>query len=243
MATATKKKPAVQQVEIPELGRDRVVVRAVGLSPLVVHSMTAKARKEMLDKKEHKKVPRSPCDSRREFLEAFYWMDDHPFLDTICDHSRDPIKDKKFGEALEKAIVEGMKQIKTARFGVPSVAVKACFVRGAKGLEGLDMVTVRGLIYIGGEYSKPAGMELIHIISKKPPAMFESVISVKSGARDLRWRPVWEKWELEFEIDFETEVFTAASVLNLGRRGGSRGGICEGRPEKSALGWGRFDLR
>ena len=233
-----------EAVEIPPLGRDTARVMAVSLAPLIVHSMTAKARKEMLNKKEHKKAPRQPCDWRREYLESFYWMDNPEFLKVISDYDHDPTKDKEFAAALEDAVVSGMEATKTARFGVPAVAVKSAFVRGAKGLEGLDMVTTRGLLYVKGDFSEHAQMELIQILSKEPPQPVEHVISVKSGSRDLRWRPMWQQWALEFEIEYETEVFNdVGSVLNLGRRGGSRCGICEGRPEKSSLGWGRFDLK
>jgi hypothetical protein len=68
-----KKKTETENVEVPELSVQEANLRLVGLSPLVVHAWSEKARKEMRDKQmKVAKGKREAKDPNREFEGARY---------------------------------------------------------------------------------------------------------------------------------------------------------------------------
>lgn len=75
MTTKTKAKSAEmeQTVEIPRIEIQRMIIRVIGDSPLIVHKWSEKAKKEMLDKQmKVAKKGREAKDPQRDFEESMY---------------------------------------------------------------------------------------------------------------------------------------------------------------------------
>lgn len=245
MTTKTKKKVTGKslKVTIPAIKMGRMSLRLQSTSLLVMHCQTAKMRKEMLDAKmQVKDKMRLPCNPHRESLEAGYYMEHYDWLKPVADYESDQ-RDKGFLEEVDAAVYEGMNQIKAGevRWGIPATALKCAACRAAKGMEKLDIKTCRGLIYVQGEWSEYNQMELVEIKIDKPPTMVEHCVTLPNGGKkDLRYRPSFESWTAEICVDFLADYLDPSSIANLFNRGGTISGVLEGRPEKSALGWGRF---
>jgi hypothetical protein len=64
-------------LEIPPLTVREVSIRLVGISPLIVHAWSKKAREEMLAKQMGKAQPKkAPKDPQQDYQEAFYYCED-----------------------------------------------------------------------------------------------------------------------------------------------------------------------
>lgn len=66
-----------------------------------------------------------------------------------------------------------------------------------------------------------------------------------NGTADLRWRPLWRKWEAYVPLRWDADQFSAGDVFNLLARAGLQVGIGEGRPSSPnsfGLGWGLFEV-
>lgn len=73
MAKAKAADTAERVVEIPRIEIERMIIRVVGDSPLVVHKWSEKAKKEMLDKQmKVAKRGREAKDPQRDFEESIY---------------------------------------------------------------------------------------------------------------------------------------------------------------------------
>lgn len=68
-----------QQIEISQIGRATLEIPVIGLSPLLVHKFSEKARKVMLDAMQGRKTPKEPKDPEKEFEASMYRMDDGGF--------------------------------------------------------------------------------------------------------------------------------------------------------------------
>jgi hypothetical protein len=70
------KAPAVTedtpQVEINQIGVERLHVPILGTSPLIVHRFSEKAKRQMLDAMQGRKTPKLPKDPEAEYQAAFY---------------------------------------------------------------------------------------------------------------------------------------------------------------------------
>lgn len=114
---------------------------------------------------------------------------------------------------------------------VKAVAIKSAIVRAAK-MADMKMIDVRMSVFVRGDLLPIRG----------PSKMREDVVRVGIDTADLRYRPEYEAWEVEFTVDFNASFVSREELLHLVRLAGFSSGIGEGRPEKSALGWGRFEL-
>lgn len=73
MAKAVKAKPAEEVITIPQIEIERMVIKVIGDSPLIVHRWSEKAKKEMLDKQmKVAKKGREAKDPQRDFEESIY---------------------------------------------------------------------------------------------------------------------------------------------------------------------------
>jgi len=53
---------------------------------------------------------------------------------------------------------------------------------------------------------------------------------------------MWQNWETDIRIEWDKNKMTGDQVANLLAIAGYYVGVCEGRPQKSALGWGRWSI-
>ena len=153
------------------------------------------------------------------------------------------------------------KQQKQARLAKEAKDPVACFNAARYVVNGKDCVTaitvkkaIMTAATFADEFKSHIGMALfvrgsesngdfIPIKSAKP-RMREDVVRVGTMTKtaDLRYRPEYVDWKMEFVVEFNARVLTADQVLNLVSIAGFSCGICEWRPQKGGGDYGRFEL-
>ena len=197
-----------------------VLVRIVGISPLIVHKWSEKAIKMMEETQQGKAKGKAKeiRDPYSEFLNSMYWVKGQPLVETE--------------EAFNKAFDNG------ALTGFPLCAVKQCansaaYRRGwAK-----NQMQLRGTYFLRG--IDDPNMGTIH----EKPEFRRDMVRIGMGTADIRYRPCYPKWSMEFYLDYDasdsSSVWTLENILNCIEAGGQYVGIGEWRPEKDGD-YGRF---
>jgi len=211
---ATTKKESV--IEIKPLNLVTTTVRIEGMTPLIVHAWSEKAKKEMLDAqmgkaKAKKKEPKNPV---ADFACACYWMDGVPGV----------AYDEWDEEIFEK-------YAENARYGFPAVAIKQAAISTAY-REGYskNKVSLQGSFFIKGE----GEYQLVEIKGGKPTMREDNVvIGGMSRTADLRYRPQWESWYMDLDISYDANGnLSLSDIVNLINLSGFKCGIGEWRVEK-----------
>jgi hypothetical protein len=74
--TAPKVEEEVAEIHIDKISAETLSIPVRGLSPLVVHRFSEKAKLEMLNNAQGKKTPRQPKNPQAEYEAAFYHLKD-----------------------------------------------------------------------------------------------------------------------------------------------------------------------
>ena len=227
MATIKKSNPAVLEVAPVTIASFNVRIR--GLSPLIVHKWSEKAKREMLDKqmnvtKTKKKDAKNPV---ADFIGAAYWMTEEPAIEA---GDTPETAERKFGEAVESG----------ARWGFPVTAIKQAAIMAASRNEiDVKTTTLRGSFFIHGE-----GPDMLAEIKGCIPEMREDMVRVGgiSKTADIRHRPMFADWYMDLTIDYNANgPITPEQIVNLINLGGFTCGIGEWRPEKDGS-FGMFQV-
>lgn len=195
----------VEEVKIEPIKIEEAVVTIVGDSPLIVHNFDEKTKRQLLEISMQKaKKPREPKNPVEDFIRSLHWLT--------------PMPTEFTEEAFEEAIKNG------ARFGFPSVGVKASAVSGAyRGGYTKDKVSINGAFHIIGEFIT---------INGSVPKMREDMCRVGMGAPDIRYRGEYSEWSMTFVIRYNKNAYSLEQILNFINLGGFSVGIGEWRPEK-----------
>ena len=216
MATKTNEVSAnIKPLDIKTLD-----VRIVGDTPLIVHAWSDKAKKMMLDKqtkatKTTSKEKRKPFE---EFTDALYWITEKP----------ENMTQKNF----EKAIADG------AKFGFPVGAIKLATNSAAYRLGWVkNQMGLRGAYFL----RTPNNNNLAEI-KGAVPEMREDMVRIGMGTADLRYRPEFKNWYMDFTLEYNASGdLTLEQILNCINAGGYACGIGEWRPEKDGD-YGRYHI-
>ena len=198
---ATKKTAAedsMLNIVIPEIELNTLTVKIVGDSPLIVHAWSEKAKKMMLDKQMKKATKgREAKDPERDFFDSLYWLTERPEKPT-------------------------MEDIQRARFGFPTIAIKACAI-DAGYQQGLipKKTTARGAFRILGEYAEIDGLPT--------PREDMCMVGGMSKVADIRYRGEFKKWSITLTIQYNPNVISAEQICALLNIGGFSCGIGEWR--------------
>jgi hypothetical protein len=222
---ATKKQKE-NVVVLPELDLQRITIKIIGTSPLIVHPFSKKAMQQIEDK-QHGKPKNTKHEIRNEWqelIECCYWISEPP---------------AEFSEqAWEESLANG------ARFGFQAGGLKNCAVSAAyrRGLVP-NMPTARGLFAITDTYIDYLyGKQVVEILYNSPPIMRRDCLSTYSSGADMRYRPQFSDWAMDLHLVYDASALPRDQLVNWFRLGGFSVGIGESRPEKSADGWGSFTL-
>ena len=212
------------------LGRMKLTLQ--GTSPLVVHNFSEASRRHMLEKqmkKDAKKNPDPRCPEE-EFLQALYWIDGSP---------PKPQVNKETGERSYKE-GEVIKALKKGTFGVPAAGLKNALISACRNTD-LTMTMMRQAVFVNG-IEDP---DWLIIKSPRLPEMDSRICRLSGTARtpQERFRPMWKTWELEIRCEWDRGLLSEEQLVNLIAISGFFVGLCEGRPERSSLGWGRFKVQ
>lgn len=206
-------------VEIKPLDIQRVNIRIVGDTPLIVHRWSEKAKKEILDKqmkttKTKGKDARDPYD---DFIQSLYWLENKPEISTP--------------DAFEEAVKNG------AKWGFPTNAIKQAGNSAAYRLGWVkNQMSLRSTYFITSEYGELAE------IKGSIPRMREDSVKIGMGTSDLRYRGEFENWYMDLTLEYNASGdITLEQILNIINVGGYGCGLGEWRPERDGIN-GRYHV-
>lgn len=233
ISAITPREPVMVEMDELNIGKFKVTIR--GTAPLVCHNFGDKARRQMLEAQmKTEKIEREPRCPEEEFIDACYWLKgDKP----------EPKKTTK-GKAKEYNPKVIQAALKNAVFGVPAPGIKNAIISACRNTGGkMKMTNAKQAIQsVQGNFEDDPSFCVIK--SPTIPVM-DARICRLSGPGKVpieRFRPRWNKWETSFTITFDMNVLSQKNVVNLIGIAGAFVGLCEGRPEKCAIGWGTFEV-
>lgn len=128
--------------------------------------------------------------------------------------------------------------------GIPCAAFRAAMIDACRAA-GLVMTKAKMSVFVVPDgFDRDEGTPLVRI-EAPPPERTESLVRNDNGAADIRIRPMWREWAAAVTVDFDADMITPESVVNLLDRAGRQVGIGEGRPfSKNSVGqgWGTFTV-
>jgi hypothetical protein len=130
----------------------------------------------------------------------------------------------------ERDYEESIYRLPDGGCGFPAVGVKACAIRGAKGL-GMVMSDTRAAFHIEGD--------LLTINGEPRPR--EDMVRVGMGTADIRYRAEFPVWSIDLPIVYNARIVSAEQIVAMLDAGGFGTGIGEWRPEKDGQ-FGRFHV-
>lgn len=207
----------VTTVKITPIVDEKVVIRVVGDTPLIVHKWTEKMKRALPgypkddDITKHKEYP-NPLE---QFIDSMYWISEKP-----AEYTED---------AFMKAIDKG------ARFGFRVESFKAAAIDAAYSKKWLpNKKGVKGLFFIEPDYIDEDGYQLVEI-KGCIPKMREDIVILSGVGRtpDLRYRGEFKNWYCDLKVSYDRDgVYSLNDIVNMINAGGRYNGVGEYRPEK-----------
>lgn len=205
-------------IQIKPLDIQRVGIKIIGDTPLVVHNWSEKAKRMMLDTqtKETRTKAKEKRDPFRDFVESLYWLTEKP----------EPTE-----EGFASAVKNG------AKWGFPVGAVKQAGNSAAYRLGWVsNQMALRGSYFLRSEYGTMAEIE------GSLPEIREDMVRIGMGSADLRYRSLFEHWSMRFTLEYNASGnMTLEQIINVINAGGYAVGIGEWRPERDGD-FGRYHV-
>jgi hypothetical protein len=190
-----------EKIVLKPIRIDHARITIEGISPLIQHQWSEKAKESLRGKHDGKKTKNREIRNREEEARAATYT-----------------------------TADGLA-------GVPAMAIKSAIINAAHKDLGIEKTLVRkGLFII---VSDPGG---ILAMNCDEPTLREDYVRVGMGGTDLRYRPQFDHWSVDIDIEFDTELLQLTDICNLIDRAGFGTGIGEWRPEKGGE-FGRFRVR
>lgn len=142
------------------------------------------------------------------------------------------------------ALFEGAKhKDEQGRDCLHAASIRNAMISAARGIDGITMASLKQAIFVEG----PEGpkQNLLPIKYDKC-VMRQDAVRNDSGTADLRFRPCYEGWSVDFRLVILKNVISVAQALQLVELAGFSCGVGEWRPAgKTGLGgsFGRFRIR
>lgn len=192
-----------------------VTVRLVGLSPLICHKWSEKAKAQIRDKQQtgKKTKNRELRDPEQEAKDATYWMD------SKCSIPGAPVV------AVKAAVIGAAHN----DLGMPKTLVSKSLFVYPPGRDALVPL----------EYARKGRGEGAKNSKYPNGETTEDVVRVGQGSTDLRYRPYFYDWAITTKWQVDADLLQVQDLLILLDRAGFGVGICEWRPEKGGE-YGRF---
>lgn len=227
MATAKKETTIV----VKPINIETVDITIKGMTPLIIHAWSDKAKQMMLDKQRGKKVG-AKHDIKipvNDLIESLYWLTEQPELGADDDEAE---------ANWQTAIGAG------AKFGFPVTGIKQSIISGAY-RAGLDVkqTELRGTFFIEGA-TEASTMDIAEIVTPEPPVMREDMVRVggMSKSADIRYRGEFREWRIPLRLKYNRDgKYSLEQILNMVNYGGFVCGIGEWRPEKDGQ-FGMYEL-
>lgn len=206
-------------IEIKPLDIQRLNIRIVGDSPLIVHGWSDKAKKMMLatQMKETKTKAKNIREPYDDFIQSLYWLEGKP--------------EESSPKAFEDAVKNG------AKFGFPVGAIKQAANSAAYRLGWVkNQMQLRGAYFLSTEYGE------MFEIKGSVPEMREDMVKIGMGTADLRYRGEFKNWYADMTLEYNASgSMTLEQIMNCINAGGYTCGLGEWRPEKDGT-FGKFHV-
>lgn len=121
--------------------------------------------------------------------------------------------------------------------GLPLLALKSAIITAAHKDIGIEKTLVRKGLFIQAPDSS-----LVLPMKASKPVVREDCVRVGMGAADLRYRPQFDEWAVDVNIEYDADLLQPGDIVNLIDRAGFGVGVGEWRPEKGGE-FGRFRVK
>jgi hypothetical protein len=128
--------------------------------------------------------------------------------------------------------------------GIPCGAFRAAMIDACRAAGQVMTKAKMAIFVIADGLDADDGTPLVKLRAGKPESV-EMAVRNETGVADIRIRPMWREWEADITLEFDEDMISAESVVNLLERAGRQVGVGEGRPysKKSVgMGWGTFTV-
>jgi hypothetical protein len=140
---------------------------------------------------------------------------------------------------------EGAKHYASAGWvGIPCPAFRAAMIDACRAVNLVMTRTKMAVFVLPDGFDRDDGTPLVRIDAPDPERT-EMMVRNDNGSADIRIRPMWREWSAEVTCEWDADMITAESVVNLLDRAGRQIGVGEGRPfSKNSVGqgWGTFTV-
>lgn len=126
----------------------------------------------------------------------------------------------------------GIYRLADGRPGIPAIAFKKAIVRGAK-LCDFAMTDARTSFHVAGDLLPIRG---------SAPTMHTARVLVGQKTLDIRYRPMFEEWEVDLVIRHNVRVISAEQIMNMIEVAGFGVGVGDWRPECNGQ-FGMFEVK
>lgn len=128
--------------------------------------------------------------------------------------------------------------------GLPCPAFRTAMIDACRTV-GMVMTRAKMSVFVVPDgFDRDDGTPLVRLLADKPERT-DSLVRNDNGGADIRIRPMWRDWAADVTVEFDADMITAESVINLLDRAGRQVGVGEGRPfSKNSVGqgWGTFTV-
>lgn len=128
--------------------------------------------------------------------------------------------------------------------GIACPAFRAAMIDACRTV-GLVMTRAKMSVFVLPDgFDAADGTPLVRI-DAPPPERTQSLVRNDNGSADIRIRPMWRDWGANVTLEFDADMITPESIVNLLDRAGRQVGVGEGRPfSKNSVGqgWGTFTV-
>ena len=194
----------VKAIELPKLKIQEMEISLIGDTPLIVHSWSPKAKKEMLDKQMKKAGAgqKKAKDPYKDFMESLYVLDDG-----TCGFP---------SVGFKAAAVTAC----TSVGGITKVAARQAF----------HVVGEHTIVH--GAFEGVKMRQDLVMIQGFPPEMREDMVRIAMGTADLRYRGEYWPWLVTVKVRYNTNVLSEEQIVNLFNTAGFGVGVGEWRAER-----------
>lgn len=128
------------------------------------------------------------------------------------------------------------------RNGIPAPAFRAAMIDACRAA-GIVMTKAKMSVFVLHDSIDATDGTPLVLIDANAPERTEMLVRNDNGGADIRIRPMWRAWSAMVRLQFDADMISLDSVVNLLDRAGRQVGIGEGRPfskNSTGQGWGTF---
>jgi hypothetical protein len=128
--------------------------------------------------------------------------------------------------------------------GIPCTAFRAAMIDACRTVNLVMTKAKMSVFVLPDGFDAEDGTPLVRLQAKAPERT-EMLVKNDNGSADIRIRPMWREWAADVAVEFDADMITPESVVNLLDRAGRQVGIGGGRPfSKNSVGqgWGTFTV-